>query len=105
MELLFVALGGAILGLAARYFMPGRETQGAVLIPAVTTAIASVIWVALTWLGWKWDEGGIWWVSLGATAVASVAANVLLVRRRSTGDLRMLHSLMKTGTPRQGPAG
>jgi hypothetical protein len=104
-ELLFVALGGTILGLAARYFLPGRSTQGATLIPAVGTAVASVLWVALTWLGWKWDEGGIWWVSLGLAGVASVAANIVLVRRRGTGDLRMLHALLKTGTPgKAGPA-
>ncbi len=101
MELLFVALGGTIMGLAARYFLPGRSTQGSVLVPAIGTAVASVVWVALTWLGWKWDGGWIWWVSLGASAVVAVAANLLVSRLRLQSDRRMLHALAKSGAPRR----
>jgi len=101
-ELLFVALGGTLLGLAARYFLPGRSTQGSVLVPAIGTAVASAVWVGLTWLGWKWDAGWIWWAALGSAVVVSVLANLLLARRRDRDDRRMLHTLMKTGTP--GPA-
>jgi uncharacterized membrane protein YeaQ/YmgE (transglycosylase-associated protein family) len=97
MELLFVALGGAIVGLVARYLLPGRSTQGSVLVPAIGTAVASVLWVALTWLGWKWDGGWIWWVALGGALVVSVAADLMLSRRRAQSDQRMLHTLMKTG--------
>jgi ABC-type branched-subunit amino acid transport system permease subunit len=100
-ELLFVALGGAIVGLAARYVLPGRSTQGSALVPAIGTAVASVVWVALTWLGWKWDGGWIWWVSLGAATVVSFAADLLLSRRRTHSDQRMLHTLTKTGAPRR----
>ena len=41
MELLFVALGGAILGLGARYLLPGRHTHGSVLVPAIGVIAAS----------------------------------------------------------------
>lgn len=99
MELLFVALGGAILGLAARYLLPGRGVHGSALVPAIGTATAAVVWVGLTWLGWKWDGGWIWWVALGSSAVVSVAADVVLSRKRAESDRRMLHSLMKTGAP------
>ena len=99
MELLFVALGGAILGLAARYALPGRLTHGAVLVPAIGTMVASVVWVALTWFGMPWDGGWIWWVTLGVTALASVAADLALVRTRTAGDEQMLHTLMRDGHP------
>ncbi|KGJ81135.1 hypothetical protein GY21_01890 [Cryobacterium roopkundense] len=99
MELLFVALGGALLGLAARYLLPGRSTMGVVLIPALAMLVASAVWVALTWLGWKWDAGAIWWVSLGAAAAASVVAQLVLARRRTRADSTLLHALMKTGAP------
>jgi len=66
MELLFVVLGGAILGLAARYSLPRRHTYGSALVPAVGAGVAAVVWVALTWLGWAWDGGWIWVVSLVA---------------------------------------
>lgn len=99
MELLFIAPGGAVLGLAARYALPGRMTHGAVLVPAIGTMVASVVWVALTWAGLAWNEGWIWWVTLGVTALASVAADVALVRTRTAGDERMLHTLMREGHP------
>ncbi|WP_022886215.1 hypothetical protein [Glaciibacter superstes] len=97
MELMFVALGGAILGLGTRYILPGRSTQGSVLLPAIATAAASVFWVALTWLGLKWDEGWIWWISLGLAAIVAVVTKLLIVRTRARGDERMLHTLVKTG--------
>lgn len=100
MELFFVALGGAILGLAARYSLPHRTTQGWALLPAAGTAVASVLWVVLTWVGLKWDEGWIWWISLGLTAVAVVVLDIVLSRRRLRADQLMLLSRMKTGAPR-----
>jgi uncharacterized membrane protein YeaQ/YmgE (transglycosylase-associated protein family) len=94
MELLFVALGGTVAGLAARYLMPGRSTQGSVLVPAIGTAVASLVWVLLTWLGWAYDGGWIWWVSLTVAVLASVASTLVLTRTRSASDKRMLDTLM-----------
>lgn len=99
MELLFVALFGAIIGLGARYFLPGRSTQGSVLVPAIGTVTASLVWVALTWLGWNWAGGWIWWVSLGTACAASVVLNLFISRRRIHADQRMLQRLAKTGSP------
>ncbi len=107
MELLFVALGGAILGLAVRYLLPGRTrtTQGVVLVPAVGTAVAAVAWVALTWLGWKWDGGWIWWVSLILAGVAAFATDLVLSRRRIRADQLMLHTLNRPASARPGSQG
>ncbi|RNE63845.1 hypothetical protein [Cryobacterium tepidiphilum] len=99
MELLFVTLGGAILGLIARYALPHRAAHGAVLVPAVGTAVAAFVWVALTWLGWAWDGGWIWWVSLGASFVVAVVVDLWLGRRRAEHDKRMLHTLTRSGVP------
>ncbi|TFB71197.1 hypothetical protein E3O06_12555 [Cryobacterium glaciale] len=99
MELLFVALFGAVIGLAARYLLPGRSTQGSVLVPAIGTVTASLVWVALTWLGWNWAGGWIWWVSLGTAAAASVVLNLFISRRRIHADQRMLQRLATTGSP------
>jgi hypothetical protein len=97
MELMFVALGGAILGLAARYALPRRLTHGSVLVPAVGTGVAAVVWVVLTWLGWAWDGGWIWWVSLILAGLAAVVVDLRLGKRREAADLTMLHTLTKTG--------
>jgi hypothetical protein len=94
-ELLFVALGGAILGLGARYFLPGRHTHGSVLVPAIGVMVASALWVALTWAGLKWDGGWIWWISLGGTAIVVTIADLLIGRIRKTSDERLLATLTK----------
>ncbi|MET0783473.1 MAG: hypothetical protein ABWY53_04025, partial [Leifsonia flava] len=78
MELLFVFLGGAIFGTIARYTLPHRDEHGSVLVPAIGAVVASVVWVALTWLGWAWDGGWIWWVSLGASVVAVIVADLAI---------------------------
>jgi len=98
MELLFVALGGVVLGLAARYSLPDRGSHGVVLVPAVGTAAASVAWVALTWLGLTWDNGWIWWIAFGVSAAVSVAVAIVLGRRRKRADQEMLHTLLRSGT-------
>lgn len=99
MELLFVALGGTVLGLAARYLLPGRSTQGSVLIPAIGTAVASLVWVVLTWLGWAYDGGWIWAVSLIVAGLASVVSDIVITRSRSVADQRMLDRLIHGGAP------
>lgn len=93
MELLFVALGGALLGILARYTLPRRLTNGALLVPAIGTASASILWVALTWVGFTWDGGWIWWISLGLSAATSAAAAVLIGRQRELHDARRLADL------------
>ena len=95
MELLFVALAGAILGLGARYLLPHRHTHGAVLIPALGVMVASTLWVILTWAGMKWNGGWIWWITLLSTAAVVVIVDVLLGRIRTLNDERMLARLTK----------
>ncbi len=93
MELLFIAIGGAILGIAARYALPNRREFGIVLVPAIGTAIAAVVWVALTLLGMKWDGGWIWVISLVAAALVSAASAWFIGRARVASDRQMLASL------------
>jgi hypothetical protein len=95
MELLFVTLGGAIIGLGLRYAFPGRETHGAALMPAFGAASASAIWAALTWAGWRFDGVWIWVVSLGLTAVLSGVLAVTISRRRRHTDAQMLATLSR----------
>ncbi|MFM9920142.1 hypothetical protein [Lacisediminihabitans sp. H27-G8] len=95
MELLFVTLGGAILGLAARYGVPKRDTHGALLVPAIGAIVAAVVWAALTWVGWKFDGGWIWVVSLVAAGVVAILASVFLGRQRTAQDAELLSTLSR----------
>ena len=75
MELMFITLLGAIMGLAARYLLPHRHTHGVVLMPAIGVIASAVLWETFTWLGFKWDAGVIWWIAILGTAVVLVAAD------------------------------
>jgi hypothetical protein len=99
-ELLFVALGGALLGLGARYFLPNRHTHGSVLMPAIGVMVASALWVALTWTGMKWNGGWIWWITLVGTAVIVAVVDLAVGRIRSTRDDRLLADLTKGAVAR-----
>lgn len=93
MELFFAALGGALLGLAARYALPTRAATGVLLLPAVGSSVAAAAVAALTWSGWKFDGGWIWVASLGAAGVVSVFAGLLLGRQRSGSDEELFSRL------------
>ena len=93
MELLYVTVIGAGIGAIVRYLIPGRRTHGLLLLPAIGAAVTSAVWVALLWLGWTFDGGWIWVVSLGAATVASIVAAIWVARSRERGDQRLLHHL------------
>lgn len=95
MELLFVVMGGAAIGIIPRYLLPGRERYGSALLPALSAAVAAIVWAALTWLGWPFDGGWIWWVSLGAGALASLAGALLLAPRRERSDAALFDRLSR----------
>jgi|tagenome__1003787_1003787.scaffolds.fasta_scaffold18101645_1 quaternary ammonium compound-resistance protein SugE len=101
MELLFVVLGGVILGLIVRYSVPRRWTNGVLLLPALGGAVSAVVWVALTWAGLKWDAGFIWWLTFAATALVCAAVAIVLGRNRERQDETRLLALSRANTGRR----
>lgn len=99
MELLFISLAGAIIGMIARYVLPYRHAHGSVVIPAVGAGVAAAIWVALTWAGMKWDGGWIWWFTLLGTAAVTAGVDLLIGGLRTRADRRRLHEFTRTGVP------
>jgi hypothetical protein len=95
MELLFVALIAFLIGLGIRYALPGRDTYGVALLPAIAAVVTAIVWVGLTWLGWKFDGGWIWVVSLGAGAIVSLVLALTVPRSRRGRDETMLQQLSR----------
>ena len=89
MELLFVVLIAAGFGFILPYALRGREAYG-VTLPA---AVASVIWVGLLWLGFTFDGGWIWVISLVPAGIAALVVVLLLPRRRAAADRALLTRL------------
>lgn len=97
MELAYVTVIGAAIGALARYTLPGRRTYGMFLLPAIAAAVTAAVWAGLLWLGWTFDGGWIWAVSLASAVVASVLSVILIVRYRKNADQRRLHHLSASG--------
>ena len=93
MELLFVMLGGAILGIVARYVVPGRRSHGAMLVPALGASAAGIVWAALTWMGLAFDGGWIWVITFMLAAIVPLAFALITARRRASADVSMLARL------------
>lgn len=95
MELLFVVLGGALIGIVPRYLLPGRDRYGFAVLPAIGAGVAAIVWAALTWLGWTFDGGWIWWVSLIAAGLVAFAAPLVIAPRRKHHDAALFERLSK----------
>ncbi|NEN06842.1 hypothetical protein G3T36_13315 [Diaminobutyricibacter tongyongensis] len=95
MELLFITLAGAIIGLAARYLLPHRHTHGSALMPAIGVIASAVLWEGLTWAGLKWDGGWIWVITLLGTTAIVVVTDLVVGRVRTTHDAKLLATLSK----------
>lgn len=99
MELLFVFIAGAIIGLLARYCLPGRHTHGSMLVPALGAAFACALWAVLTWSGLAWNGGWIWWITILGTVLVTVVVDLALGRSRQRADAERLATLTRTGLP------
>ncbi|TXK19618.1 hypothetical protein [Homoserinibacter sp. GY 40078] len=93
MEIVFVTVIGAGLGGLIRYLIPGRQNYGIALLPAIGAAAAVAVWALLVWLGWPFDGGWIWTVSITAATAASVIVALALPRARDAADAHRLHEL------------
>ncbi|AWB94970.1 hypothetical protein DCE93_04260 [Agromyces badenianii] len=100
MELIFIVVGGAILGLAAHFVLPLRHLRGVAVGPAIGAGVAALVWVGLTWLGWPWDGGWIWVVSLVASALVPAAVLILVSPRRERADAALFERLSRPGAAR-----
>jgi hypothetical protein len=93
MELVYVTVVGAGIGVLLRYLLPGRTTYGVALLPAVGAAVTAAIWVGMVWLGFTFDGGWIWVASLAGATVASMLVALLVSKRRLASDAHQLHVL------------
>jgi hypothetical protein len=98
-ELLFVTVIGAALALGVRYAVPGRDTHGLLLIPAIGAAATAVTWVLLLWLGFTFDGGWIWVFSLLIGPAVAFGFALLVPPRRRAADDALLARLMAPGAP------
>ena len=95
MEIVYAVVVGAGAALLLRYLLPGRETYGSVLLPAIGAAVTAAIWAGMSWLGFDFESGWgwLWLASVGGAILVSVVVGLLLASRRQRADARALHVL------------
>ena len=93
MELLFIGLIGVLAGLVGKVTLPRRDLLGVLLLPGIGGAAGAIVWVALTWVGWKWNGGWIWVTTIAAIVLTVVAAAILVGRARAAADDRRFAEL------------
>ena len=94
-ELLFVVLIAVGIGLLVNYLVPGRDTYGSSLVPAVAGSAAAIVWVALLWSGVTFDSPFIWLASFVAGALAALAIAIALPRSRRKTEQALQRRLSK----------
>ena len=93
MELLFVILIAAGIGFLAQFTIPGRDKRGSLLLGSVSAAAAALVWEGLLWLGFTFDGGWIWVISLTVGGLVAIIVAAVLPRRRRVADRAKLTKL------------
>ncbi|UCR89065.1 hypothetical protein [Mycetocola spongiae] len=93
MELLFVVLGGVVLGLVAQFSLPGQAQRGVGLLPALGGGVAGLSAGLLQLISFHWDGGWIWWISFAAAGIIAFAVGLVLRRTRTRADFELRSGL------------
>ena len=79
MELAFILVYAAILGLVAPFLGIDVKRIGSLVPGAIALVFGAMAWAILTWVGFKYDEAWIWLIVM----LGMPAAMVFGVRRIS----------------------
>ncbi|MEY4417597.1 MAG: hypothetical protein RIQ88_35 [Actinomycetota bacterium] len=72
MEIVFILIYGALLGLMAPYLLSGKEYFGNLLAPAIAWGFGFLAWIILTWVGLSYNDYWIWSVTMLGMPVAMI---------------------------------
>ena len=82
MELAFILVYAAILGLVAPYLGIDLKLIGSLVPGAIALVFGSITWAVLTWVGLQYDEAWIWLiVMLGMPAVMVLSVRWMSAKR------------------------
>lgn len=86
MELIFIALIGAVAGLAAHALLPGRSSRGVLLLAALGLAAGALSWTVCLASGLGAANGWTWTIAVALGVIVPVAVGLALTPRRRTAD-------------------
>ncbi|MBW1638210.1 MULTISPECIES: hypothetical protein [Microbacterium] len=86
MYILLAIIAACAAGVAIHFALPGRETRGVAVAPAVTTATAAAVYTLAQWAGLAESSVWLWLASLGGAVVVGVAVTLVLTSARTRSD-------------------
>lgn len=82
MELAFILIYAAILGLVAPYLGIDLKVIGSLVPGAIALVFGTLSWAVLTWVGLQYDEAWIWLiVMLGMPAIMILSVRWMSAKR------------------------
>ena len=83
MEILIILGYAAILGLVAPYLTTKSDEYGVLVPPTIAAIAGSVLWIILTWVGFKYEEAWIWVIIMVAMPVVMIIASQRIAAARA----------------------
>jgi hypothetical protein len=97
MELLVIVAYAAILALVAPFVMPKSEHFGNLVPGALALASGSVLWLLLTWFGFRYDEAWIWFIVMLLMPVATWFGTSYIRKTREAEEAKALEAIRLSG--------
>lgn len=97
MELLVIIGYAAILALVAPFVMPKSEHFGKLVPAALALTSGSVLWLVLTWLGFRYDEAWIWFIVMLLMPVATLFGTTYIRKNREVAEAKALEAIRLGG--------
>ena len=82
MEILIILGYAAILGLVAPYLTTKSDEYGVLVPPTIAAIAGSVLWIILTWVGFKYEEAWIWVIIMVAMPVIMIIVSQRIAAAR-----------------------
>jgi hypothetical protein len=97
MELAVIFFYALLLALVAPFVLPKSDFYGKLVPGSIALAAGSVLWIALTWLGFSYEDAWIWLVVMLAMPAISWFAVSRLNKSRIELEAKQLESLRLRG--------
>lgn len=91
MYIVLALIAACALGIAVHYLLPHRTLRGVVVVPAIATAVAVVVYTLMQWSGVGEDSIWLWVSSVGGAVVLAAAGGYAITasRRRSDAEKKV----------------
>ena len=97
MEILVLLAYAAILALVAPFVLPRSAHYGSFVPAGISLVSGSVIWLVLTWLGFRYDEAWNWFIVMLAMTAAVIFGVRFLNNSRIAAEEKKLAEIRLGG--------